>query len=59
MKIDLTPAQADQLLFYVEMADEEGCYFGNRAQFEKRHEAIVAKLKAVAQSDAADRSEGK
>lgn len=50
MKIDLTPAQADQLLAYAEAADEDGWYYGNKQQFIRRHEAIVKKLKEASQS---------
>jgi hypothetical protein len=39
-KFGLTPSQLDQLQVYVEWAEDEGCYYGNRKQFTDRHCAI-------------------
>lgn len=30
----------DQLLFYIELAERDGCYYGNKEQFTKRHNRI-------------------
>lgn len=37
----------DQLYYYAEKAKESGEYYGNRKQFEKRHDEIVAWLNEV------------
>jgi hypothetical protein len=37
----------DQLLAYVDFRDREPWYYGNRQQFEKRHEEIKAWLEEI------------
>lgn len=47
MQIDrrLSIQMLDQILSYCEAADEEGWYYGNKAQFCSRHDKIVKWLK--------------
>lgn len=43
----LRKAHLQQLLSYVEEREREGWYFGNREQFEKRHNELKEWLKAA------------
>jgi len=42
--LDLTKTQYEQLVTYALWAEENGVYYGNRAQFWKRHEKIKEQL---------------
>ena len=43
----LTATEIDQLLSYVEDREQVGWYYGNKAQFEKRHENIKRELELL------------
>jgi hypothetical protein len=45
MKVKLTAAMIGQLLEYLSHVEYEGTYWGNKEQFWKRHEQIVAWVK--------------
>ena len=50
MKVTLTKAQIEQLLWYAKHRDhgqDAGWYYGNAQQFEKRHEQIKTALYAA------------
>ena len=44
----LTEVERDHLLTLMAEAEAGGCYYGNKAQYWKRHERIKAKLLASA-----------
>ena len=47
MRIELTGAQINHLLTLLHDAEEEGSYYGNKAQYWKRHAAFVKALADV------------
>lgn len=42
--IKFTSVELDQLKSYIEWAEENGTYYGNKEQFWKRHEQIKMKF---------------
>lgn len=38
---DLTNAMLEQLQVYIQTRDETGWYYGNKEQFERRHQALI------------------
>jgi hypothetical protein len=46
LEIELTTAQWSQLAAYIRWANDEGSYYGNKAQFETRHREICQELRA-------------
>jgi hypothetical protein len=53
----MTRTQAEQLLWYIERGTEEGTYYGNKGQFNKRRDDLVAHIeKGIALSGATTRT---
>lgn len=45
--VQLSRTEAEQLLSYVESAEREGCYYGDKRWFDKRHKTIKNQLENI------------